>query len=40
MAKTIAAKPQYTNIVKLFDKLTGARQLWELWQDGITMFAL
>lgn len=40
MAKTIAAKPQYTNIVKLFNKLTGARQLWELWQDGITMFAL
>ena len=40
MAKTIASKPQYTQIVKLFNKLTGARQLWELWQDGITMFAL
>ncbi len=40
MAKTIVSKPQYTNIVKLFNKLTGARQLWELWQDGITMFAL
>ncbi len=40
MKKTIAARPQYTNVVKLFNKLTGARQLWELWQDGITMFAL
>lgn len=40
MAKQITSKPQYTQIVKLFNKLTGARQLWELWQDGITMFAL
>ena len=40
MSKQITSKPQYTQIVKLFNKLTGARQLWELWQDGITMFAL
>ena len=40
MSKQITSKPQYSQIVKLFNKLTGARQLWELWQDGITMFAL
>ena len=40
MSKQITSKPQYIQIVKLFNKLTGARQLWELWQDGITMFAL
>lgn len=37
MAKT--TKQQYTEIVKLFNALTGARQLWELWEDAMIMFA-
>ena len=32
-------KKQYESIVKLFGKLTGARQLWELWEDTMIMFA-
>ncbi|MBQ1452753.1 MAG: N-6 DNA methylase [Ruminococcus sp.] len=37
MAKT--TKQQYAEIVKLFNALTGARQLWELWEDAMIMFA-
>lgn len=33
------SKPQYTEIVKLFNTLTGARQLWELWEDAMILFA-
>jgi type I restriction-modification system DNA methylase subunit len=33
------SKQQYTEIVKLFNALTGARQLWELWEDAMIMFA-
>lgn len=33
------SKQQYTEIVKLFNSLTGARQLWELWEDAVIMFA-
>lgn len=33
------SKQQYTEIVKLFNSLTGARQLWELWEDAMIMFA-
>ena len=38
MAKNI--KPQYAAIVKLYNSLIGTHQLWELWQDSMTMFAL
>jgi type I restriction-modification system DNA methylase subunit len=38
MAKTM--KQQYTGIVKLYNSLIGAHQMWELWQDSMTMFAL
>lgn len=37
MAKT--TKQQYTEIVRLFNALTGARQLWELWEDAVILFA-
>lgn len=33
-------KTQYQGIVKLFSELRGKWQLWELWQDAITMFAI
>lgn len=33
------SKQQYTEIVKLFNALTGARQIWELWEDAMIMFA-
>lgn len=33
------SKRQYTEIVKLFNSLTGARQLWELWEDAMILFA-
>lgn len=33
-------KAQYQGIVKLFSELRGKWQLWELWQDAITMFAI
>lgn len=33
------SKQQYTEIVKLFNSLAGARQLWELWEDAVIMFA-
>lgn len=38
MAKV--TKQQYTGIVKLYNSLIGSHQLWELWQDSMTMFAL
>lgn len=38
MAKV--TKQQYTRIVKLYNSLIGSHQLWELWQDSMTMFAL
>lgn len=33
-------KPQYKHIVSLFNKLIGAHQLWELWEDAMTFYAL
>lgn len=33
------SKQQYTEIVKFFNALTGARQLWELWEDAMILFA-
>lgn len=38
MAKVL--KQSYGNIVKLYNSLCGVHQLWELWQDSMTMFAL
>ena len=38
MAKYL--KPQYKELSRLFNSITGAHQLWELWEDGMTMFAL
>ena len=38
MAKV--TKQQYTGIVKMYNSLIGSHQLWELWQDSMTMFAL
>ena len=38
MAKV--TKQEYTSIVKLYSSLIGAHQMWELWQDSMTMFAL
>lgn len=35
-----ATKSEYKEIVKLYNQLVGAHQLWELWQDSMTMFAL
>lgn len=34
-----AMKPQYTEIVKMYSRLKGRWQMWELWQDSMTMFA-
>lgn len=38
MAKV--TKQQYTGLVKMYNSLIGSHQLWELWQDSMTMFAL
>lgn len=38
MAKNL--KQQYSQIVKLFNSMIGAHQLWELWEDAMTIFAL
>ena len=38
MAKV--TKQQYTGLVKLYNSMIGSHQLWELWQDSMTMFAL
>jgi hypothetical protein len=38
MSKVIAKK-QYVGIVKMFNALAGTRQLWELWEDAMIMFA-
>lgn len=35
----VVAKDEYKKIVLLFQKLTGSRQLWELWEDAMIMFA-
>lgn len=35
----IALKSQYTEIVKMFNILRGKYQLWEIWQDAITLYA-
>lgn len=35
----VVAKDEYKKIVSLFQKLTGGRQLWELWEDAMIMFA-
>lgn len=33
-------KPEYRKLVTLFDKLTGSRSLWQVFNDCIEMFAL
>ena len=38
MAREVA-KDEYKKIVSFFQKLTGSRQLWELWEDAMIMFA-
>lgn len=38
MAKNL--KQQYSQIVKLFNSMIGAHQLWELWEDAMTILAL
>lgn len=38
MAKV--TKAEYSGIVKLYNGMIGAHQMWELWQDSMTMFAL
>ena len=38
MAKV--TKQQYAGLVKMYNSLIGSHQLWELWQDSMTMFAL
>lgn len=35
----VVAKDEYKKIVSLFQKLAGSRQLWELWEDAMIMFA-
>lgn len=40
MAKGTVVKQEYKEIVKLFNAICGAHQMWELWQDSMTMFAL
>lgn len=36
----MAVKDKYKHIVSLFNKLIGAHQLWELWEDAMTFYAL
>ncbi len=36
MART--TKQQYSNIIKLYNSMLGTHQMWELWQDSMTMF--
>ena len=33
-------KKEYAEIVKLYNSMIGAHQLWELWQDSMVMFAI
>lgn len=40
MARGTVTKQEYKEIVKMYNSLCGAHQLWELWQDSMTMFAL
>lgn len=40
MARGTVSKQEYKDIVKMYNSLCGAHQLWELWQDSMTMFAL
>lgn len=37
MARVV--KQQYTSIVKMYQSMLGEHQMWELWQDSMTMFA-
>lgn len=39
MAK-IKVKPEYRELVKMFDELTGSRSMWQVFNDCINMFAL
>ena len=39
MAK-INVKPEYRELVKMFDELTGSRSMWQVFNDCINMFAL
>ena len=36
----INVKPQYKELVKLFDSLTGSKSLWQVFNDCIEMFAI
>lgn len=35
----MVVKPQYKHVVELFNKLIGAHQMWELWEDAMMMYA-
>lgn len=37
---SIKVKPEYKELVKLFNQLTGSRSLWQVFNDCIEMFAL
>ena len=39
MAK-INVKPEYRELVKMFNELTGSRSLWQVYNDCIEMFAI
>lgn len=38
--KRINVKPEYRELVKMFDELTGSRSMWQVFNDCINMFAL
>lgn len=40
MVRGTVSKPEYKEIARKYNSLCGAHQLWELWQDSMTMFAL
>lgn len=40
MSQRTVSKQEYKEIVKKYNSLCGAHQLWELWQDSMTMYAL
>jgi type I restriction-modification system DNA methylase subunit len=40
LAQRTVSKEAYKGIVKQYNSLCGAHQLWELWQDSMTMYAL
>ena len=37
---SIKVKPEYKELVKLFNQLTGSRSLWQVFNDCIEIMAL